>query len=123
VLHLDLAEKEAFKHFILQRRQNQGNRRVMWFHLGQGHLGCGMLLDPSCCLLPLWGARDRLGCPGPGPWDGRRHLGLYLRECGQHWDREKRGEAEKSYDLSYNGTQSLLSIPGDSAAITVSGDQ
>lgn len=69
------------------------------------------------------GSKGQAGCPGPGPWDGRRHLGLYLRECGQHWDREKRGEAEKSYDLSYNGTQSLLSIPGDSAAVTVSGDQ
>lgn len=70
MLHLDLAEKEAFKHFILQRRQNQGNRRVMWFHLGQGRLGCGMLLDPSCCLLPLWGAGDRLGVLDQGPGMG-----------------------------------------------------
>lgn len=55
MLHLDLAEKETFKHFILQRRQNQENRRMMWFAFGPGP-PCGMLLDPSCCLRPLWGA-------------------------------------------------------------------
>lgn len=88
-------------------------------HLGQGHLvGCFWIPAAASCLYRE--QQDRLGCPGSGPWDGKKHVGLILRECGQHWDREKRGQAEKSYDLSYNGTQSLLSIPGDSTAITVS---